>query len=129
MTTTLLDLLLVLASLLCVIVSVAAWQLVVAARSWRGTSEALSALAEESTRRLVPLAEKADVTVDALNAELLRVDLIVSRFEEVADRAASIANAPSEIGERLRHVISTATSKRRAGGARAEGVSVTDTED
>jgi len=128
-TTTLTQILLVLAALLCVAGGVAAWELIRTARSWRETSESVRSLADETSSRLVPLAEKADVTVDALNAELLRVDLIVTRFEEVADRAASIAHAPSELGERLRHVFATASSKRKAAGVRTDDTTVTDTED
>jgi ABC-type transporter Mla subunit MlaD len=35
--------------------------------------------------RLVPLLDKADVTVDAVNAELLRLDAIMTQAEEVGD--------------------------------------------
>lgn len=129
MTPALQPIVLVLASLLCVVAGVAAWEIAKSARSWRETSESVKRLADEAVDRLVPLAEKADVTVDALNAELLRVDLIVSRFEDVADRAASIANAPSEIGERLRHAFSSASSRRKAGAERPETAVTTDTED
>lgn len=45
----------------------------------------LLAAVEEIRGRLVPLIDKADVTVDALNAELLRVDAIVTQAEEVGD--------------------------------------------
>lgn len=47
---------------------------------------------EDVRSRLVPLLDKADVTVDALNAELLRVDAIVTQAEEVGD-AVSTASA------------------------------------
>ena len=67
------------------------------ARSVRSLSDDLDA-------RIVPLLDKADVTVDALNAELLRVDVIVTRFEEISDRVEStsrtvqeVANAPVEM--------------------------------
>jgi hypothetical protein len=39
--------------------------------------------------RSVPLIEKVDVTVDAINAELLRVDGIVTDFEEVSGAVSS----------------------------------------
>jgi ABC-type transporter Mla subunit MlaD len=39
--------------------------------------------------RLVPLLEKVDVTVDAVNAELLRLDAIVTKAEEVGDAVSS----------------------------------------
>ena len=38
---------------------------------------------EEVRARLVPLLDKADITVDAINAELLRLDAIVTQAEEV----------------------------------------------
>ena len=44
---------------------------------------------EEIRSRLVPLLEKADVTVDALNAELLRIDAIVTQAEEVGDAVST----------------------------------------
>lgn len=44
---------------------------------------------EEVRARLVPLLEKADVTVDAVNAELLRIDAIVSQAEEVGDAVST----------------------------------------
>jgi hypothetical protein len=46
---------------------------------------------EDVRSRLVPLLDKADITVDALNAELLRVDAIVTQAEEVGD-AVSVAS-------------------------------------
>lgn len=52
------------------------WELIGAVRR-------LLAAVEEVRVRLVPLIEKADVSVDALNAELLRIDAIVSQAEEV----------------------------------------------
>lgn len=39
--------------------------------------------------RAIPLLEKADVTLDALNAELLRVDGIVTDIEEVSGAVSS----------------------------------------
>jgi ABC-type transporter Mla subunit MlaD len=45
----------------------------------------LLAAVEEVRARLVPLLDKADVTVDAVNAELLRLDAIVTQAEEVGD--------------------------------------------
>lgn len=93
----LLTVLLVAASALCV---VGVWSVLEAGRA----SRSLKTLSEEMNSRLVPLLEKADVTVDALNAELLRVDAIVSRIEGIADRIENtsrtvqgVANAPAEI--------------------------------
>lgn len=44
---------------------------------------------DEVRVRLVPLIEKADVTLDAVNAELLRIDGIVSQAEEVGDAVST----------------------------------------
>jgi len=73
--------------------------------------------------RLVPLAEKADVTVDAMNAELLRVDMIVTQVEEVSQRVSSassavqaIVNLPAgavnELSDRLRKAVVSAKKSR-----------------
>lgn len=43
----------------------------------------LLAAVEDVRSRLVPLLDKADITVDAVNAELLRLDAIVTQAEEV----------------------------------------------
>ncbi|MDY0340713.1 MAG: hypothetical protein RBS17_05840 [Coriobacteriia bacterium] len=46
---------------------------------------------EEIRVRLVPLLDKADITIDAANAELLRLDAIVTQAEDVGD-AVSVAS-------------------------------------
>jgi hypothetical protein len=68
------------------------------------TARSMRVLTDDLDSRVVPLLDKADVTVDAINAELLRVDGIVTRFEDVAERVESttrtvqeVANAPAEI--------------------------------
>lgn len=93
----LLTLLLAIASTLC---AVGVWAAVEAARA----SRSVRVLAEDLDVRVVPLLDKADITIDALNAELLRVDAIVSRIEGITDRVEStsrtvqgVANAPGEI--------------------------------
>jgi hypothetical protein len=73
-TTGLLAVLLVLASALC---GVAIWALTEAVK----TARSARLLADDMDTRLVPLLDKADVTVDAMNAELLRIDQIVTRVE------------------------------------------------
>lgn len=55
------------------------------------TGRLLSAV-EDVRTRLVPLLEKADVTVDALNAELLRIDAIVSQAEEVGEAVSTASD-------------------------------------
>jgi hypothetical protein len=102
----LLTALLVIASTLC---AVGVWAAIEAARA----SRSLRVLADDLDAKAVPLLEKADITIDALNAELLRVDAIVSRVEGITDRVEStsrtvqgVANAPAEIvtdiAERMR---------------------------
>lgn len=78
----------------------AVWALVEVAKAMRS----VRALSDGSRERLEPLLDKADVTVDAVNAELLRVDAIITRFEEAGERVSSasgtlsgIVHAPSEI--------------------------------
>ena len=110
-TTALLAVLLVLASALC---GVAIWALTESVKTARSARQ----LADDLDTRLVPLLDKADVTVDAMNAELLRIDLIVTRVEEVTDRVSDtsravqeVANAPAEMvnefAERVRRAWKT----------------------
>ena len=96
-TTALLAVLLVVASALC---GVAIWALTESVK----TARSLKQLADNLDVRLVPLLDKADVTVDAMNAELLRIDQIVTRVDEVTERVSDtsrtvqeVANAPAEI--------------------------------
>ena len=110
-TTTLIMVLLVVASALC---GVAIWALIESVT----TARSFKRLADDLDARLVPLLDKADVTVDAMNVELLRIDQIVSRVEEVTDRVndtsravQEVANAPAEIvndlAERVRRAWKT----------------------
>lgn len=50
---------------------------------------ALLQAVEDVRGRLVPLLEKTDITVDALNAELLRLDAIVTQAEGVGDAVST----------------------------------------
>ena len=80
---------------------------------------------EETSSRLEPLMEKADVTLDAVNAELIRVDGIVTTLEDVSDRVSdttsvvhTAVNAPVEVanvmGSRLRQAWLAARRSRKA---------------
>jgi hypothetical protein len=96
-TTVLLSVLIVTACALC---GVAIWALTEAVK----TARSVRVLSDDLDARIVPLIDKLDVSVDAFNAELLRVDAIVTRFEEISDRVEStsktvqdVANAPVEI--------------------------------
>ena len=93
----LLVVLLAVASILC---GVAIWALLDVMKTARSVRE----LSDDTRERLVPLLDKADVTVDAVNAELLRVDAIITQVEETSDRVEpclgddlDIVNAPAEI--------------------------------
>lgn len=95
--TVLLVILVVAAIVVCAVCIWAFREVGVAARSVRS-------LADDTKRRLVPLIEKTDVTVDAVNAELLRVDMLVTQFEDAARQVtktssmiSDIANAPERI--------------------------------
>jgi len=81
--------LLVVAILLC---GMAGWALWVAV----GLMRSLKAGFEEIRSRLVPMLDKADITLDAINAELLRIDAVVSRFESVSDKVVSTTHAVQE---------------------------------
>lgn len=54
-------------------------------------------LSDDVNDRLIPLIEKADVTVDALNAELLRIDTAITRFEEAGERVGAVTSAVGDI--------------------------------
>ncbi len=90
-----------------------------------GMMRSLHRSSEEVRERLLPLLDKADVTIDAINAELLRIDGVVTRFEDVTERVSSTTtavhdavNAPMEalsaVGSGLRGAISTWRRGRRA---------------
>lgn len=89
------------------------------------TARSTRALADDGRVTLIPLIEKVDVTVDAINAELLRIDAIVTQFEEVSDRVNStthavqdVVNAPLEavtaVGTGVRGVVSAWRARRNS---------------
>ncbi|MHB1016443.1 MAG: hypothetical protein ACYC2X_00940 [Coriobacteriia bacterium] len=47
---------------------------------------------EDIRVRLVPLLDKADITIDAANAELLRLDAIVTQAEGVGEAVSSASD-------------------------------------
>ena len=117
----LLGVLLAVASVLC---AVAVWALVELVR----TARSVRVLADDLDARAVPLLDKADITVDALNAEMLRVDGIVTRFEEISDRVESttrtvqeVANAPAEIVTDIADRVRRAWKHRKSQSTTSEG--------
>lgn len=84
---------------------------VIFVKTLRQTQQTMAELRE----KLLPLLEKADVTVDALNAELLRVDGIMSDIEGVSGAVSSatdIIRTPvgvvAGLGSRLAHAFTRA---------------------
>jgi hypothetical protein len=78
-----------------VVLVLAGWgvvQVVSAARSARR-------LADELYATMPGLIERADATLVAVNAELVRVNGVVSQLEEVSDRVTSTTRAAQEIVE------------------------------
>lgn len=116
MTSVLTDILLIAGIVFCV---VGTWAFV----RLLATTRSVKTLADDMEARLVPLTEKADVTVDALNAELMRVDMIVTQIEDASDRVAqassavhAVVNAPlgavNELSDRLRRSIAARKAKQ-----------------
>lgn len=92
------------------------WALIETARTLRS----VRTLSDDVRSRLVPLLDKVDVTIDAVNMELLRVDAIVTRVEEVTDRVSNtsrtvqeVANAPVEIVTGIADKVRTAWRGRK----------------
>lgn len=72
---------------------VAIWALFVAVSTLRS----VRLLADDVRARLIPLLEKADVTIDAANAELLRIDGAITRLEDASVRVGAVSGTLSEI--------------------------------
>lgn len=68
------------------------------------TSDETTKTISELRDSIVPIINKAEVTVDALNAEMVRVDGIISSLEETtarvndaSEKVTGIVNAPAEV--------------------------------
>ncbi|MCE5202680.1 MAG: hypothetical protein ABFC80_06070 [Coriobacteriales bacterium] len=79
------------------------------------TLKELRATMDELREKLVPLLDKADVAVDAINAELLRIDGIVTDVESVSGAVTSATdmirtpgNVLAGVGGRIARAISRA---------------------
>jgi hypothetical protein len=77
------------------------------------TARSLRALTDDTRERLVPLLEKADVTVDATNAELLRIDGAITRFEEASVRVSAATGTLSEIVQAPEKIVSGVADRMR----------------
>lgn len=82
--------LIVLAALAC---AAAVWASIEAVRTLRS----VRVLSQDLQAKLIPLIEKADVTVDAANAELLRIDSAITRLEDASVRVGAVSGTLSEI--------------------------------
>lgn len=87
-----------------VVCGLAAYALVTLA----GTMRSVRKLSDDLDERLVPLLDKLDVTVDAANAELLRIDNIVTVFEDASAKVSATTaavhdavSAPKELVENV----------------------------
>ena len=112
-------LLLLLYAVLIALCGTAIWALVIVVRTARSAGK----LADDLDAKLVPLIDKANVTLDALNMEIERVDGIVTQLEEVSDKVSSTTRAASDLvsvpaaavaglGERARRVASILLGRR-----------------
>lgn len=72
-------------------------------------------LAEDLDERVVPLTDKLDVSVDAFNAELLRVDGIVDQLEGAVDRFSGTAETVREVVDAPIHLVSEVAERFRRG--------------
>lgn len=82
----------VLTVVLVALAGAAIWAVVVLVRTLRSVDR----LATDLDTRLIPLLDSAAVTIEAVNAELLRIDAIVDRFEEVSETVSSTTRAAHE---------------------------------
>ncbi len=96
------------------------------------TMRSVRALSEDTRSRLNPLLDKVDVTVDAVNAELLRIDGVITRFEDAGERVSSasgtisgIVHAPAEIVGDVALRMRRAWKDRRHGSAQEPSAGTT----
>lgn len=75
------------------LIGVAIWAL----RDAVATSRSVRETSEEVRDRLIPLLDKVDVTVDAVNVELLRIDGIITQFENTSSRVSHASSTINDI--------------------------------
>jgi hypothetical protein len=108
-------LLLVLVAVAIAALSVTIWALLRAV----DTMTSVKRLADDTDRDLVPLMAKADVTLDAVNSELGRVQVIVEQVQEVTDSVTQTKRAADKVVDdavggaaRMGRVIAAALRKK-----------------
>lgn len=77
------------------------------------TARSLRRSADETTARLLPLLEKSDVTVDAINAELLRIDSVITQFEQAGAKVSHASGTISEIVTTPAEIVSDVAGRVR----------------
>ena len=86
-----------------------AWASIEAARAFKSTRDTSDRLRE----RIVPLLDKLDITVDAANAELLRVDAVITRLEDATARVGAASETIAEIVHAPREAVGNIAEKVR----------------
>jgi hypothetical protein len=82
------------------------------------TARSVRVLSDRLFSDVPPLIERASLTLDAVNAEILRVDGVVAQIEEVSDRVNTTARAAQDfVDVPVAAVSGVAESARRVFGA------------
>jgi hypothetical protein len=93
-------------------------------REVAATARSTRQLSDEVRERLIPLLEKADVTVDATNAELLRIDAAITRFEDASVRVGAASSTIADVVQAPADIVTGVADKvRRAWKDRREHAS------
>lgn len=64
------------------------------------TMSSVKRLADDTDREVMPVVAKADATLDALNAELARVEGIVDQVQEVTETVTETKRAAQDVADR-----------------------------
>jgi hypothetical protein len=100
-----------------VLIGVAMWAFVELAKTARVTRD----LSETVDSRLIPLIDKADASLDLLNAEMMRIDGIVTQVEEVSGRVTTTSEQVTDaVRAPLAFLVGFADSIRRSRGQRED---------
>ncbi|MCL2324040.1 MAG: hypothetical protein FWC48_00465 [Actinomycetia bacterium] len=68
---------------------------------------------EEVRGKAVKVLDKADVAVDAVNADLLRLDMVLGSVEEVSTKALSTVGVARELVQKPSNLLNSVTEKLR----------------
>lgn len=77
------------------------------------TLRELRSFTDETRERLLPLLEKADVTIDAANIELLRLDAAITSFEDAGARISAASATISEVVQTPAEIVTGVADKVR----------------